>query len=383
MEPGQTESRVKDKEVSFGEMLKAVEVVEDIAGLRTTLEEEIFDKRLSPDQWVSFLEKTLHRSPNLIKYMDLFKTMVDYAKDGHDQLDIFWSSVKDSSDLSTGTPGFRGFTEGASGSSAAWLFRSLFGFFPESGIEAAKGVTSLLFTLTDSDFQKALKESSDDALWKAGVEFRMNGFKFSVILIRQKVVDEVWIKKVLPHEVEHSKNSILGGGRVKFSGVDEHLRGEDLDQWQRKNNVVFRELERLKDKANVSEEKAKNEILAYFTELENIEYRFPRAFEDFLDDSPGEFVKELSSESGHYYQEYIKSDKSFDKDRYVSSVERGANALAALARLYYQEEVKKGSVRMAMNVLEQFPLHRWPAVVYLINRRHNQQKEEKEEPLAA
>ena len=135
----------------------------------------------------------------------------------------------------------------------------------------------------------------------------------------------------------------------------------------------------------VIENNAKDEILSYATTLEIIEnektYAKKHGINFNINDTPEklffqEVKKELINEDGSYYSKYKKVYILNSPQLIEDYKKRVCEAIEAYSHLteLYKDIFPNKTNRMAIDVLVQFPLVKWPAIVRLIETRKKNRK---------
>lgn len=350
-------------EKTISGMVRRIAVAEDIAKLRTEVEDEMFRKVAPKEQWKDILDTALVKYPNLIRYKRIFDRVLVSVKTSAIQLDSFWrdhmayGSETSTDDLTKGI-------EKAGPKMSSELFYPIFLTYPDDEVVAARGALSLRFLVSDRDYKKLWATEEG---W-GGKELTTGGFAsshsgFPVIVLRREFPEHEVIKNVI-HESEHGLNKVLETGKNTFLytdrlpelGADQGVRQRMLD-WEAKTHPFERSL--------------KDELLAYFTVLEVVDYARPKLSEEvmlYMD----KVIKMLKDPEGSYLRVYKKRFNMVEKEeqKYLEMVDTGAASLRALFALYREGGLGQKSARMVINVLQQFPLHHWKGVVGLIERRH-------------
>lgn len=348
-------------EANTPKIAKEIPIAEDIAEFRVTLEGKIFREGLSKSEWRRTYEETFAKYPRIKPYKELFDAVITNAEDSSNQLEEVWRYYQGlKKDLQEED---NPLVEQAEPQAAKELFRHIFDFDSEGEIDAIKGVITLRFNVDDDDFRKLRNLKDTEVISEGAVTTHPPGFKFPVLVLR-KSFSQVDLFLHLAHELEHGKNRIIEEGR------DELLRlGERLDM---PKGIVDR-LRRLKRLGWSDLTKTggdfKDEILAYFTELEWTDPDTPT--DTIKNNLPrwGEVLKDGLTNEQAYYPSYLSE---VHKRQYEENVKRGVDSIVQLYDLYLSLGRGIRGTRMAINVLEQFPLNSWPAVVRLIKARHMQ-----------
>jgi hypothetical protein len=143
-------------------------------------------------------------------------------------------------------------------------------------------------------------------------------------------------------------------------------------------SVLANRLKRREDNPLSAIGRSKDEQLAYFELFDCVDTRDYDQLSTFIPTYRDQVVHLLTDDSaqGLYYPKYVKQYGPTNRDDYVKQTSNGFNALVDLFSLYRSKYVPGETVvnpaRMSINVLEQFPLKSWPAVVKLLTLKHHQ-----------
>ncbi|OGH29990.1 MAG: hypothetical protein A3F30_01315 [Candidatus Levybacteria bacterium RIFCSPHIGHO2_12_FULL_37_12] len=373
-----------EKQVLPDQIGKDVPLAEDIARFRTELEQKILWEGLPFKKWRQAYNQTLSEYPQILAYKPILDMVMLEVESSRNKLDETWKETH---------PKGKEFKEDeerfvpqtAEPEAARKLFSKLFGFEPKGNVEAVKGAISLRLTVDDDDYRRLRLKEGQEISSEAYMEYHAYG-NFPVIVERKKIKGEEtqeisFLNPNLHHELEHARNAFLEIGRHTFfyfpSFADMRLPKEISERLQRRHG-----------KEPEMEKSAKDEILAFFSAFESIEMKTNthvtddnqrKQLDELLDEGASEFKVGLVpyfEENGYYFElhknRYNPSDE--EQKRYSSNAKRGVDSLTQLYELYRNSEHRSRAARMSINVLEQFPLNSWPAVVRLISSRHNQSK---------
>lgn len=338
-------------------------LAEDIARLRSDFTTVLLGT--PRDEWDKAYQELFNKYPNVQKYKSIFDVSLTLAKDANDDLNKLWKKYqKSKTDFNLPVRNL----ETASPEASKKMFKDILGFLgvkPQGQVKAERGTTTLRFTLDKQCFEKLPGNNN----WKSA-SGTMLGFqdipkvKFPVMLFKKDdAEDKNSIIADSMHESEHVMNNYINASRLIF------YEGTSID-FALKNQIKRRENSRGSVDGDV-----KDELLAFFTVLE--------CLTDYDRDKEGiikytdKVIETLSeSENDLYYGEYQKYHGHIDRDDYAKKVTGGMKALLGLFNIYKSEyKDNKATInpaRMAINVLEQFPLKSWPAVEKFIVAKHNQ-----------
>jgi hypothetical protein len=308
---------------------------EDIARFRTELEKGIIDNNLPPDNWLDFQRQTLSRYPRIQQYKDVFYFAVDKALGYRQRMDSFWSRFGQPADQTQADP-----------EHAKLMCTDLLKIMPNEEVKIGKGAFILDVILSDADYDRLIQTRN----WSDGVNgmsWETEGIRFHIFKSRPN-----WFTK--PHEMEHSKNRILEltyqGFPQEFLPTGEAVKG----------------VGRLKKSPYFS---AYDEIIANFLAIEKIskDQLTKNALAEFRD-----FLTKTLIED--YMPEYLKQPEAegITSKEYSEKITSGFKAIFELYDLYVGTNSDINSARMSINILAQFPLESWPAVISLIKQRRSE-----------
>ena len=334
-------------------------LAEDIAQFRTDMEQKIFFDRLPRNQWKEAYEETLAANPQIQPYKDIFDDILNSTERAHDELEVFWNQHQGQEDHQVGEP--------ARPEVSKILFESIFGFYPERKTQATKGTASLQFVIDDSDFMRIPTRGGREEISKgnAFVLHTTVNRGFPVMVLSLSIPEEDWNDKGV-HESEHVKSQLIETGRLYFH---HRLFPERLTIPSAINN----RLERRNKAASPMENAAKDEILAYLTETEWVDPANPPSEVTRYSKERGEEVQQMLTSGDDYLPTYKEMFNPTDEEEksYLESVKKATDSSVQLFNMYFStSNNSRESTRMTINVLEQFSLRSWPAVVRLLKARH-------------
>jgi hypothetical protein len=357
-------SQLENQEIS-----KAIPVAEDIARFRAEVEERILFSNLPSSEWQQTYQSAFVKYPRIVPYQKIFDITLKSAQVVNSQLNDFWNKAEGEDPQSERVGGVT-FGIKAQPDAAKELFKRAFDFEPEDEVEAIKGAIALGFRLSSTDFERwqaiTRKPEEIEQASPGALATRIPGFKFGVMILRSDITP---IRKQLNffHEFEHTKNQIL---ESKFLSVVLRKLGLPdeigIPFYRRESQVGL----------HSPIARAKDEILAYSSALEFIPAG--QSAEDansFLTKYFKWFEDSLVKETGRYYPKYTR-DANYDPDKraeYVKTVQEGAASIKELFMFYRGIEPVANPGRLAVNVMQQFPLKTWPEVVRLIKDRYSLQ----------
>lgn len=350
-----------------GDNKSSVLLAEDIARFRTDMEQKIFWDRLPRNEWRDTYEETLAANPQIHEYKDIFDGALKAMEKAHDDLRAFWIRQHGSSEVN----------EKSSPEASKKIFESIFGFNPEGEVAATKGIVSLYLEV-DDDVHRQFYKLADrvfDPEEHAFIAHSATNRTFPIMVV-QKNLSEEDSSDTGNHEFEHVKTDILGTGRQNFNVRRRRLSLLEPERLTLPKAVDDR-IKRRSENASTMENEAKDEILAYFTEPEWIAFPSESKLTQYLELYSEEITHKLTDENSIYLTKYKErfTPTSEEEEAYPENVRRGVDSIVQLFNLYFSNDNDtKKDARMAINVLEQFPLHSWPAVVRLVKGRHNQKE---------
>lgn len=357
----------KAEPLPIAEAAREVGVVEDMAKARVELEEAILSGKIHRPEWVRFWSKEIRpKYPGIKNYGKFFLSAIDRAFEAN--ADVGSTIAEARGLIEKEFLGKVSFDEKPTPEVEEKLNRALFQKFfvkePVGKVEVQRGIVSLDFVIDDKrDFAAARRSSLEDAKTVLGFEFvAPHGYGLPITVIRRSERES----DTPIHEREHAKNAILAASRER--ALDEILRWND-ESWMAK---AAERVRRWQGEALSAENWAKDEIIAWFAGDASLGDKAT------VTDEFAEYLTEkFTNPSGHYYKTYFEERRDLlekdvpiekQKSNYKRSVERGLDVFARLATIYNDD------MRLTIGLLEQFPLHRWPAVVRLITMRHRKEK---------
>lgn len=354
-----TNVEVLEKPVSQDEIAKTIPLAEDIAKFRTELEQQIFDEGLPKDQWTATYEQTIDKYPNLMPYKILINGVLNKAKAANEHVERVWKKAHGpATDQAEDNPA----PQRADPEVAKTLCMKFFRVMPQGEVEAIKGAITIRI-MVDDDYRKMRGIKLGTPLIEGASAFPLEKFGFSVLLIRKDLIEEHVDQNIL-HEIEHGKNHILTSARRDL------IFGERLDMPE---DILGRI--RRREFNHPMQEKAKDEILAFFTYLDQFKFQGKVSMvilNDFLQEWGKKIRTRLTKKDGIYLPEYIENYQPTPEQikSYEDNVNKATYDFIQLFELYFKLGYKNEAARMTINVLEQFPLHSWGAVSRLIQARH-------------
>jgi hypothetical protein len=328
-------------------LLGQFHLAEKIAFFKEDLLTE-FNSGLLVEHWRQVYEKFLNEQPAEVKKYDIFfRTAVNTAVEERKDLDAFWvehikNPIKD------------GPIEYVEGEEAGSLFELFYGFKPDNAI-ATRGIFNLRFFINDRDLSKAYPKNEN-----VGAITETTKAPFSIVLV------DITNKSYLyanAHEQEHVEENIriASGFNLPYFpyGVSEF-------------DKVFERSISLPDALS-------SEILAYFAEIVNEK-------SSLLDKDPSsvEFFRKGFHKRLLKYRDFVKIhliNNSGDGGNYEGidrqKVKSAVDAVIDLISLYESEWPEINTPRLALDVLSQFKVEHWSAVVRLLKREHEEKKSQK------
>ena len=351
------------------------------------MEKKLAEQDLKPQQWWSVCEEVLTEHPEALPYKEIFRQGIAESLKAHELINEKWEKAQKFAGVKQE---FRGASTGAQADekTAQALFRLCFGDDARGKVAVDKGRTVIYFILEEQDYERVyagfgrgLRERKREGEKTLG--FMRSGQQVSYLVALRggflsrglSEIPRSEIITLMNHEREHAVNKQIERGRenalVRFRlGQRElpEIAGKRLDAWEQEALPIERQ--------------AKDEVLAKSAELESriemVEIRrskgdeFPFDPEAFLDAER----KNFSESGGFYHDRFLKahSSEENEKKRYERSVIQGFDAYRKLWELYLTERSSLPPDRMARYTLEQFPLHRWPAAVRLLEMHHREKE---------
>lgn len=333
------------------EILGKMIVAEQIALIREDLETAVLTEELPKNEWQARYEQIIAKYPRIQEYRPIINYVFQSLLTARDELDKTWTKYNpnhgheiDKSRVLEATP-----------QASIQLFSELFKSKPLGSVTAFRGAAHLRFTLSDKDMDRFMGGSESHG----GMQ-HIPGVDYPVIVTRQSTdADDAFM--AISHEVEHGKNMILENGKQNF--IIYGPMGDNKFNYDLFSKLLDKNFE--KPGVYLT---AKGEILALFSYLS---YFDQEQLTPVLSNYIEMYKKSLTDPSEGYTVDYKKYlDNKFDETAVNTSIKSGINSLIELYGLYKSSHGQK-AMRIALNVLEQFSLDKWPAVVRLINQRRN------------
>lgn len=370
------ESTVPQSEPS--EIRKDLPIAEDIASFRADMEEKIFFKGIPSREWQKVYDQTLALYPRIQGYKAIFDEVLSVALHRNDQINNFWEqhAVSETEAMAIDDPtAANPLAVQADEVSSKNMFKALFNFVPQGEVEATKGSITLRFVINENDYRRMEAPGKAEEVISGASMHYIPGIEFPVLVIRRDAAFIVSgeLSEGLMHELEHAKNYIMDLGRDALWDYWDTESGKLSRGFK---EVPFRDalLRRKFQNRAVPDSLLKNEMLAYFTPFEYLDRS------QLTSDSLPQIVRAYSGyiklvlldEQGLYYLKFKQSLLSEEQIlRHKQLVEKGVDSLVELFQLYEQSGSPRNPARMAINVLEQFPLQSWPAVTRLLKSRYS------------
>jgi hypothetical protein len=347
--------------------------VEEIAEARSDIMAKIFFESVPSAEWRRAVGEVLSKYPKLQEYRPFFENIIRVALERHDALEELWER----SGASVSNLPQKRINEGlveAGSRSAKHLFQMIFGFEPQGDVEVTKGKLSLTFVVDEDDARSAYKErkASGQLLEATPSGFAIPGGEVPVIVTKRDQGDSQAELVTTTHEAEHIRNAILREGRYRAFEEVELRRG---------STVLERAARREKENVSI-DELAKDELLAQLTYVQLLEGsrsanpELDRRFDEVVADSATS-MKALADPNEYYLKRFaaMLPVTEQEKERCERNITRGIDSYFRLWRLQKGAESQKvGNSQLfakVSSILEQFPLHEWPAVVRLFERRYH------------
>lgn len=314
---------------------------------------------LPRSEWNNAYQILLGKHPTLTRsrYREIFDVVFSRIKNAYDVIDTAWNYYqpdKYAKDVITQR------MDVASPESSRRIFEVLFGEKATGDVQVERGVTSLRIIVNDNDFKKfgsTVNENGDiitNATSRVGIDDEIPnsvlGFRRGYGSGQARIIDTV-------HEAEHAFSVLLqyrykllqsGNSNMSSSLVNRLRRG--LDEYESRDIHYARE-----------------ELLASFTSIELV-YVPIEKYSHF-----DNLVQEICRNTIQVLMEPDNWQISNLED-YTRLVNNGVNAFLSLYNLhkvdYREQKTLIPPSRMAINILEQFPLRSWAAVARFISSRH-------------
>jgi len=332
---------------------QSVIAAEDIALAREEITQKIIHEDIPAEKWTDVTEEVLKKYPQLEVYKDYFLKTVEESKKMVRLTNQLWeTTVQDKSE--------------ADEEDSKTLFKAVFGESAEGAVKAMKGRQCLAFEVTEPDFNK-IEPIARETKGITGVLSKAKEGQIPAIVFLSELSPESR-GITLAHENQHLQNYLLGLAKryIAFelgdSGIPKELMPKELKRTQRRNfEEIFSDAQR----------KAGDEILSYATLAEFLE-KVIAGIKEHWAEAPrfeaeafwGSVRRELTQ--GSYYEQH--KEKRLNLDDYEKNVSAAIDAFVHLTKIY-KKAFPGETNRMAIDVLAQFPLAKWPGVVSLIERR--------------
>lgn len=349
------------------ELKKGIPVAENIAKFRIELERKIFNEGLPRSEWQETYQEILNKYPEILAYKSIFDLALNKIEIANDSVNIFWEKeqVQKSThgeSVKNDTLQVNNLLKKADLESARHMFSVIFGILPKDEIEAFKGTISLRFIVNRRDFDSVVPAIEGET-FAAAVE--ISGYDFQIILQRADLTESQGEEGVVSivHEAQHIKNRFLN--KTRQPNILEKLPlPEEL------SNVLIRREEK-NDRVDKS---IKDELLAYATFL--LFYAKAGQSQDTsIRENFSTMAEGVSDTKGPYLGVYLqnKSDlKPGESDlAYSTRAKLGVKSIEDLYFFYRDIQRTTDSAELVINMLDQFPLKSWPAIVRLIKSRYS------------
>jgi hypothetical protein len=312
------------------ELSSILPAAEDLARLRAEVEGKIVDDKLPPSDWLGFTHEALIKYPKIEAYGKVIDSAVDWAIHHRNKLDDFWRQFNLPDEQ----------TQANSEHSrlmCSELYK-LYGFGPKGEVKINKGAFTLNITLGDEDYNNLAEKVGVVMRGSTAFSRSDDGMRIGIFNAKSKVPDANEA-----HETEHSKNKSLEYS-YKWLPLESLPIGD-----------VSKGVARLQEGRYA---RAQDEIIAMFAGAEAIFPGRREAVEHFRESFPRIMIKN-----------YPVEDEGVTGEEYTENVNSGFKAIFDLLEMYEGVNYDINPARMAINVLAQFPLDKWPAVVRLIKQR--------------
>lgn len=347
------------------EVSKDIPLSEELARVITDIEYEMFIKGVPSAEWSRINQEAFVSHPRLTDYKEIFDSVINRAQSAKAALDKFWEKNQVPESIE-GTDAKILVTTGevAGPQTAKKLYQSIFESEPHGEVDAVKGAITLRFILDEEDF----KNSGSDPEIAGGGLIKRYGL-FPVIVVHRKAYEQPEeLATIINHELQHAKQNIAEEGLFRFIGDSKIETSPPISK------LIHRAI---KYDLPYRFKAARHEILAFFSPIGLYEFGdvYSKYGEEVVLNKIAEHCRTITSiltdPESSYESSYFKHYGIDKQDQgYIDSVAKGVDALFDLYRLYHHLGYGIRTTRMTINVLEQFDLHYWPAVVRLLKRAH-------------
>jgi len=326
---------------------QAVIEAEQIALLKLKLFKTTYSQNLPPQKWGIALKKSLRHYPNLEVYDELFSEALKKAW----ETDFAINQIQQE-------------FNGNLASRSKELFATIFGIVPKEPVSITAKKQLLIFKIQKSDYcllDEDLLDRNGNSRSSVGF-FSIESYKDIKVPVIVLLADYSFQEKIYEHEKQHSQDYFQHSIIFNFNSRGKPQKLKKLSRRFGKEQYL---------PYGRAENEAKYEILAnasLFDLCEKLNVAVEKS--EILD----ELEQDLTDEQGVYYQQYVNRfelglpEDVLEHDKYKERVSAGINSYLSLAEMY--KNIFPGKTnRMAIEVLGQFPLENWPAVVRLISSR--------------
>ena len=352
------------------EAVEKIKAAEDIAEARLILEQKILSGEFATEIecWNYYAEEVLKKFPAVNRYSLFFKKVIKETYEAKNGVEaVFSYAEKNTADEQA---------------RSEFLFRQAFEGKPEGEMMTGKDFLNLVYRLkSEDDFARAYNGPKGSSQSFAGFQTEVampeeHGIRMvPVFVIKESAIsDEDRIKEINEHEKQHTINQLIVRGReISLSRRERSIHWNDKEY----PKELLDQIEKREDKSLIVENLIKDEILAYFKGLRTYIPDDIGANKEVVAVLKDCIKPKFASPDEGYLKKYLNSRvDSFNLGieikkqvgRAIKSAENGIDAFGELVEIYNHD------MDMAHNVLDQFPLKQWPAVVRLIKMRQGKKE---------
>ena len=335
---------------------------------------KLFVDNAPADKWQQISDDLLSQYPRLGDYESFVHNIIGEALKRHDAIERLWEEAGASASGPPHRPENARLIE-ADSKSAKLLFQRIFDSEARGRVEATKGKFSLTFVVDEVDARNVYLKgmASGQLLEETPLGFSVPGAEIPVLVINRNEREPQAELVATAHEAQHIQHSIVREGRYRtLQQIEAEGGGAALEK----------ALKREQDGLPI-EELAKDELLAQFTYLQLLEAsrstnaELDRRFDEVVSEI-AERAATIADPNGYYFRKFQKifSPTTQEQERFQQNVVRAVDAYIQLWKLYAQNKSGKDSLPQnnvfikVSNILDQFPLYKWPAVARICEVRH-------------
>jgi len=359
-------------------------MAENIALAKEEIVQKIFTEDLPVSQWEKAVQDILLNHPDLTNYKHLFLETTHNTYNANEAINKFWSDYAKNETISSDALYQANNYVEADEISAQNIFQTIFKQSPEKPVKAIKGIKTLILEVFPADLKKITRDSGDNI--SEGCFYQKNDFpNLPVIVLLQESHDKLMNMR---HEVQHLNYNFERSAAFSYINLD--IPPNDALPSEIKKHQERLSLEKYNN-LGIIENRAKDEILAFASYLELLELNIYCSKQQKCPINMDEtdlfkmknnyllsVASTLADEHGDYYQKYCQRGPlanldSKIKQAYQQHVRASVAAYQELSEIY-ENSFSPNIFRMTIDVLSQFPLVHWPAVVRLIKQRRQKTK---------